>query len=494
MGRRTRSRHPTPTSAARAPSSRVANCSPTPRRSPRSGPPVASSTAARTMATGSSAGSSTSCTTRSCRTRCPPTCGGRSSSSRRASSRPSTTSAGRSTAGASTTTRSSRSCGPATTSPSAASAWEASKQIGPEVADRVRELARLRNEAARELGYRDHFALALATGELDETRLFATLDDVDRATATPFAEWKAELDASLADRFGCTADELRPWHLDDPFFQDPPSAGAIALDHLFDDADLEALTVRTYDGLGLDVRPVLAGSDLYARDGKSQHAFCIDIDREGDVRVLCNVEPSERWMDTMLHEFGHAIYDRECDRTLPWLVRAARTRSRPRASRCCSAGSPAIPTWLAEVAGVDRAEVDALRPDLVARAARRSAGVRPLGARDDDLRAPALRRPRRRPRHALVGPRRAVPARPPPRRPRRTRLGRQDPPRRRARLLPELPLRRALRVAARRDPRDAHRRARRPAGGGRAARPRRVRPRGVAALGRARRRARPASP
>ena len=70
-------------------------------------------------------------------------------------------------------------------------AWEASKQIGPEVADRIRELARLRNQAARDLGSRDHFALALATGELDETRLFATLDDVDRATAEPFRRGSA---------------------------------------------------------------------------------------------------------------------------------------------------------------------------------------------------------------------------------------------------------------------------------------------------------------
>ena len=43
----------------------------------------------------------------------------------------------------------------------------------------------------------------------------------------------------------------------------------------------------------------------------------------GDVRVLCNIEPSERWMETMLHEFGHATYDREYDRTLPWLLRTA---------------------------------------------------------------------------------------------------------------------------------------------------------------------------
>jgi peptidyl-dipeptidase A len=251
-------------------------------------------------------------------------------------------------------------------------AWEASKQIGRETAEGIRELARLRNQAARTLGYRDHFALALATGELDETRLFATLTDVDRATQRPFTQWKAALDASLAERFGCDVAELRPWHLDDPFFQDPPAAGAIALDHLFEDADLEALTVRTYDGLGLDLRPVLDRSDLYARDGKSQHAFCIDIDREGDVRVLCNVEPSERWMETMLHEFGHASYDRECDRSLPWLLRMAGHALTTEGVAMLFGRLTRDPVWLREVAGVDRATVDALAPQL---AAARRAGL-----------------------------------------------------------------------------------------------------------------------
>jgi peptidyl-dipeptidase A len=243
-------------------------------------------------------------------------------------------------------------------------AWEASKQIGPEVADRIRELARLRNHAARELGARDHFALALATGELDETRLFATLDDVDRATADAFAAWKQDVDASLARRFGCAPTELRPWHYDDPFFQNPPAEGAIAIDHLFADADLEALTLRTYDGLGLDVRPVLRHSDLYARDGKSQHAFCIDIDRAGDVRVLCNVEPSERWMDTMLHEFGHAIYDRECDDTLPWLVRGAAHALTTEGIAMLMGRLPRHPRWLREVAAVDDDAVAAIAPAL----------------------------------------------------------------------------------------------------------------------------------
>jgi peptidyl-dipeptidase A len=243
-------------------------------------------------------------------------------------------------------------------------AWEAAKQVGAEVGDRVRELARLRNEAARRLGYRDHFALALATGELDEGRLFATLDEVEQATAAPFGEWKARLDAALAERFGCEAADLRPWHLDDPFFQDPPISGAVDLDPLFEHADVEALTVRSYDGIGLDTRPVLARSDLYAREGKSQHAFCIHVDREGDVRVLCNVEPNERWTETMLHEFGHAVYDRELDPSLPWLLREPAHALTTEGVAMLFGRLARDPRWLTTVAGIGAADVDALTARL----------------------------------------------------------------------------------------------------------------------------------
>ncbi len=243
-------------------------------------------------------------------------------------------------------------------------AWEASKQIGGEVAESIRALARLRNRAAVALGFRDHFALALACGELDEDRLVATLDEVDRVTAEPFVRWKAELDTRLAERFGISTTELAPWHLEDPFFQAPPTAGSLALDDHFVDADLEALTVRTYDGLGLDVRDVLERSDLYGRPGKSQHAFCIDIDRDGDVRVLCNVEPSERWMETMLHEFGHAIYDREVDRRLPWLVRGAAHALTTEGIAMLFGRLTRDPTWLGTVAGLSESELSTLAPAL----------------------------------------------------------------------------------------------------------------------------------
>ena len=200
-------------------------------------------------------------------------------------------------------------------------AWEASKTVGSEVADDVRELARLRNEAARTLGYRDWFALSLTTDEMDEEKLIETLEAADRVTAEPFARWKSALDSRLAERFACDVTELGPWHYADPFFQEPPSEGSVDLDPLFKGKDVVALARRTFEGIGFDVAGILDRSDLYPRPGKNQHAFCIDIDRSGDVRVLANVIDNQSWTDTMLHELGHGAYDLGFDDDLTWVQR-----------------------------------------------------------------------------------------------------------------------------------------------------------------------------
>ena len=52
------------------------------------------------------------------------------------------------------------------------------------------------------------------------------------------------------------------------------------VDRYFRDKDLEELTRETYDNMGLEVRDVLAKSDLYERAGKSQHGFCLSVGRE----------------------------------------------------------------------------------------------------------------------------------------------------------------------------------------------------------------------
>jgi peptidyl-dipeptidase A len=232
------------------------------------------------------------------------------------------------------------------------SAWEASKQIGAEVAETVRELAKVRNLAAQAQGFRDHFEKTLVLTEIDESELLSLFDELDQVTLAPFQELKAEIDQQRAQFFGIGVDELRPWHYGDRFFQDPPKLVGDAIENYFEGYDPKELATKTYDGFGLEVRDVLLRSDLYARPGKNQHAFSIDMDHEGDVRTLNNLEPNMRWTQTLLHELGHAIYDKYIDRDLPWLLRTPAHILSTEAIAILMGTLIYDQTWLAEVLAV----------------------------------------------------------------------------------------------------------------------------------------------
>ena len=201
-------------------------------------------------------------------------------------------------------------------------AWDASKSIGPQAAPLVRELAHLRNEAARALGYRDHFVFSLTLDELDEVWLLALLDDLDGRLGATWERTKASIDQEQRERLGLAAGEaLHPWDYADAFFQDLPTASDDPLDAALGHVDPVEVARAYFRALGDDVDGVIERSDLYPRDGKNQHAFCADIDRRHDVRVLANCEPGMRWLGTMVHELGHAVYDLAIAAELPWLLR-----------------------------------------------------------------------------------------------------------------------------------------------------------------------------
>lgn len=239
-------------------------------------------------------------------------------------------------------------------------AWEAGKQIGAAARDPLLELVRLRNASARALGFRDYYAKSLELQEVDEDELFALLDDLEERTREPFRALKADLDAALAARCRVPVEELRPWHYSDPFFQEAPRTGATDFDSMFAEEDIVALATRTFDGIGLEVRDILARSDLFERENKDQHAFCTHIDRlSDDVRVLCNIRPDARWMDTTLHELGHAIYDKYLGDQLPYLLRVAAHINTTEAIAMLMGRQAIRPDWLARVRGLSEEEVQA---------------------------------------------------------------------------------------------------------------------------------------
>ncbi len=244
-------------------------------------------------------------------------------------------------------------------------AWEASKQVGVEVAETIRQLARVRNTAARAQGFRDHFQRALTVDEIDENELLSLFADLEAATRKPFADLKDRIDGLRAAHFGVARTDLRPWHYGDRFFQEVPSLGDVDMDGLFERKDLVALATATYDGLGMEVRDILARSDLYARPGKDQHAFCIHIDREGDVRTLNNLVPTKRWASTLLHELGHGVYDKYIDRDLPWMLRQPAHTLSTEAIAGLMGSLTSEPSWLSGILGLPKQEAS-----RVSRAAR----------------------------------------------------------------------------------------------------------------------------
>jgi peptidyl-dipeptidase A len=179
-------------------------------------------------------------------------------------------------------------------------------------------------------------------------------------TDEPFRALKQEGDQSLARRCGISREELRPWHYQDPFFQEAPRTDDIDFDTYYRDRDVVTLVADFFEGIGLEVSDIIGMSDLYEKPGKEQHAYCMDIDRKGDIRVLANVHADENWTGTMLHELGHAVYDRYIDAGLPFVLREHAHVFTTEAIAMLFGRLSKNPAWIQSMIGIDDAERKAI--------------------------------------------------------------------------------------------------------------------------------------
>ena len=203
--------------------------------------------------------------------------------------------------------------------------WESHKGIGKVVEKELIEVVKLRNKVAQSLGFDNYHSMSLELSGQKPEEITAILDELDSLTRGAFGQLKDEMDEAFSKRYKVEKEDLMPWHYQGRYFQEAPNLYPIDLDKFYEGKNLEALTSDFYTSIGLDINKMLANSSLYPQEGKNQHAFCIDIDGDGDVRVLCNLASNEQWMGTMLHEYGHAIYAQTHDenRALPYSLRDA---------------------------------------------------------------------------------------------------------------------------------------------------------------------------
>lgn len=200
-------------------------------------------------------------------------------------------------------------------------AWLASKQIGKKIEKKLLELVHKRNKDAQMLGFDNFFQMSYATQELDIDFVFDTFQQLKTLSDKPFRKIKAEIDQERADKLNVKVEDLRPWHYVDLFFQEAPPVSGMDLDVFYKGKDLEKSVTQTFRSMGLEIEDILQRSDLYPRENKNPFGFCTNIDRNGDIRVLVNLDESVFWTKALLHEFGHAAYFKYIDRNLPFILR-----------------------------------------------------------------------------------------------------------------------------------------------------------------------------
>ena len=235
--------------------------------------------------------------------------------------------------------------------------WEAQKKIGREVADDIRKLVVLRNEVAKDMGFKNYHQMQLILSQQKPSEITDLFDELDTLTRDAFAEVKNEIDDYLVSWYQLpNKDALMPWNYQNRFFQEAPKIYDVDLSGYYADKNLEQLASSYYEGIGLPITDLLKNSDLYEQEGKNQHAFCISIDRLQDVRVLCNLKPNVYWMNTLLHEFGHALYDYHINEALPFTLRQPAHPFTTEAIAMIFGRFASNPQWLHDVVGISEAE------------------------------------------------------------------------------------------------------------------------------------------
>lgn len=201
--------------------------------------------------------------------------------------------------------------------------WRAQKSLGNATAPDVVEVAKLRNQAAEELGYKNYYYMAMDLSELDAEQVEKTFDELYELSEEPFKKIHSQIESIFAKRYKIKNEDIRSWHYEDLFAQEAPGIFDINLDKFYAKVDIPKKAKLYYSSFNMPVDDILARSDLYEKEGKNQHAYSFNIDRKQDIRILCNIVPNMRWMETMLHELGHATYDKYLDQSLPYLLRDA---------------------------------------------------------------------------------------------------------------------------------------------------------------------------
>jgi len=114
-------------------------------------------------------------------------------------------------------------------------AWESSKEIGMVLSPKIIEIVKLRNQAAKSLGYDNYFLMQLDLQEVNEQELFTLLDQIAAQSDTAYQKTLKYIEEVQSKQFSTPVSDLGPWAWNDPFSQEDP----------IDKSELDSLVANT---------------------------------------------------------------------------------------------------------------------------------------------------------------------------------------------------------------------------------------------------------
>lgn len=198
--------------------------------------------------------------------------------------------------------------------------WISYMTLGKKIAPGLVELVKLRNKIAKEKGFTNFYELKLYSQELNADSLNDIIDELRNKLDPIYSVVKKNIDRRIRDKFRIKdGSPLKPWHYMDPYFQKYQKEDWDL--KKFKQTDFLKQILNVFKAYDIQLEEIVARSYFTEDKNKSPESFCLNIDRNKDIRISCNIDSDINGLKVILHELGHAVYEEYLGMDLPFLLK-----------------------------------------------------------------------------------------------------------------------------------------------------------------------------
>lgn len=198
--------------------------------------------------------------------------------------------------------------------------WKSYMKMGQEIGPGLIKLVELRNKIAQQNGFSNFYELKLFAQETELVDLTTLCEDIRNGLDSQYNKLKNDLDDELCQKFYLKPENIMPWHYSHPtrLIGNPE----IQFDQQeYSDVNFISNLINWFNKRGLDIDQIVERGDILDSNKKTKADFCLSLDRKDDIRISTHLTNNPESIFNLLHEIGHAVYEKNIDADLPFLLK-----------------------------------------------------------------------------------------------------------------------------------------------------------------------------